>query len=257
LLSRGRDLAGKAWRYLLALAERPLRIPRRLWALAIHHVHAGELLHLARFERWLAGAGIATVIDAGAHDGEFAGAIKALLPAVRLYCFEPQEDCHRRLAARLSRFAGCESFCLALADRAGRASFHRSRATKSSSLLPMALLHRQAFPWSEESALVEVDVERLDGLRGRLRLQPKVLLKIDVQGSELALLRGARETLEEVDFVLVEVSLEPLYEGEASFAQIHGLLAELGFRYAGSFDQLLSPLDGRILQQDALFVRGS
>jgi FkbM family methyltransferase len=255
VLSRVFDLAAKGWRYLLALAARPARLPHRLWAMVIRRVHAGELLHLALFEEWLQGSGIATVIDAGAHAGEFAGAIKTLLPAVRLYSFEPLEDRHRQLAARLARFGDCETFCLALGERRGQAVFHRSRSSKASSLLRMAPLHRRAFPWTAETTPVEVQVERLDDLRDGLRLDPKVLLKIDVQGGELALLRGARRLLQSIHYVLVEVSFEALYEGEASFAEIHDLLLRLGFRYAGGLDQLLSPLDRRILQQDALFVR--
>lgn len=255
MLKRTADILGKLWRYLLALAARPGRAPRWLWCIAVRRVHAGELLHLAPFETWLRGLGIETVLDAGAHTGEFASAIKTLLPRARVYAFEPQPDCHRKLTRRLRRMGGCEAFCLALGDRSGEATLLRSGFSKASSLLSMGELHRKAFPWTAETRPVQVPVARLDELGERLELRPKVLLKLDVQGYELALLQGAEGLLGQIDHVLVEVSLEPLYDGEASFAEIHGFLSERGFRYRGSLDQLPSPLDGRVLQQDAFFGR--
>jgi hypothetical protein len=78
---------------------------------------------------------------------------------------------------------------------------------------------------------------------------------VDVQGFEETVLRGGPRTLERVDYVIVEVSFWPLYVGQASFHDIYALLRGLGFAYMGNLDQLLSPMDGRILQADALFGR--
>jgi hypothetical protein len=58
-----------------------------------------------------------------------------------------------------------------------------------------------------------------------------------------------------VDYVLVEVSFRPLYEGQATFHRVYEILLGSGFSYAGSMDQLLSPVDDTVLQADALFLR--
>ncbi len=76
-----------------------------------------------------------------------------------------------------------------------------------------------------------------------------------MQGYEAQVLNGAKELLKRVAYVLLEVSFRPLYEGQGAFAEIHAFLQSAGFSYSGNLEQLLSPLDGSVLQADALFVR--
>ena len=98
-------------------------------------------------------------------------------------------------------------------------------------------------------------MRKLDEYADQMELSSKTLLKIDVQGYEDRVLRGARKVLRKVDYVLVEVSVAPLYEGQAQFDPIYSFLLDSGFSYAGNLEQMLSPLDGSILQLDALFAR--
>ena len=83
----------------------------------------------------------------------------------------------------------------------------------------------------------------------------RTLLKIDTQGYELEVLKGAARTLDRIDYILVETSFVPLYEGQANFRDVYAFLTGHGFEYAGSFEQMMSPLDGTVLQADGLFVR--
>lgn len=255
LLARHLDRLLKVWRYFLALIAQPRRTPWLLWQILVRRVHAGELLRLMPFAPWLQQRGIETVLDAGAHGGEFASAIHALVPTARIFAFEPQSAQCQAIPRRLGRGARLKTFNVALGNRDGTATFYRSDFSKASSLLPMAERHRQAFPWTAKQQTTEVAVRALDSLIEDLEIQPAVLLKIDVQGSELPLLEGAIKTLEGVELVLVETSMVPLYEGDAPFAAVYRWLAERGFRYAGSYDQLLDSERGEVLQQDSLFVR--
>jgi hypothetical protein len=81
-----------------------------------------------------------------------------------------------------------------------------------------------------------------------------VLLKIDVQGAELSVLRGAEKTLESVDSIFVECSFVELYEGQALANEVIEFLAARGFSIAGVFGPAYDA-DGRCLQVDALFSR--
>jgi hypothetical protein len=119
----------------------------------------------------------------------------------------------------------------------------------------MSRLHQVAFPWSAGNHPTEVQVRKLDEYSDQMELSSKTLLKIDVQGYEDRVLRGAEQVLQRVDYVLVEVSVAPLYEGQAQFDPIYSFLLQSGFSYAGNLEQMLSPLDGSILQLDALFAR--
>ncbi|HTT33673.1 MAG TPA: FkbM family methyltransferase [Methylomirabilota bacterium] len=251
-MTRSGQIAKNAWAYLLAALERPEKLPGTLAALAAG-INPGQYLKLNW--PWVRQSGIRTVIDVGAHKGEFACAILAVLPSVRIYAFEPLEDCYNILRRKLG--ANGQAFLAAVGRRNGELTLWRSSYAKSSSILPMAGLHKVSFPWTAETTPQSVEMKSLDACNGHLELDPKVLLKIDVQGYEAEVLRGAPRLLEKVDYVLLEISFRPLYEGQASFAEIHGILQGAGFSYSGNLEQLLSPLDGSLLQADALFLRTS
>jgi FkbM family methyltransferase len=251
-LSRVQDLSGKAWRYLLAALERPGQLPR-CSLIPFKGVHFGEFLKLNH--AWLKEAGIKTVIDVGAHSGEFSSAMHAVLPEAHIYAFEPLEDCHRKLRQRLGGNGTLDSFQIAVGERTGEIDFWRSSFPKSSSALAMSTLHQTAFPWSAKNERLTVPLDTLDHCIGERDLPAKVFLKIDTQGYDDRVLKGGRQLLKKIDYVLVEVSFSPLYDGQANFHDIYDFLRAAGFYYAGNMEQLLSPQDGSILQADALFVR--
>ena len=132
---------------------------------------------------------------------------------------------------------------------------HQSASSPSSSILSMTDEHAEAFPWTAGEAEVEVEIHRLDHFLPQLRLERKVLLKIDVQGYSLPVLHGAPETLLKVDTVIVETSFTELYEGEANFDQVYRFMVDAGFRFMGLLDQLAHPESGAPLQGDAIFRR--
>jgi len=256
-IRRAIDLASKAWTYFIASLERPRDIPFLLSATIGKRAHPGQLIRLARHRKWLTTAGINTAIDVGGHTGQFASALRALLPNAWIYSFEPLPDCHAVLSRRLERTGNFKAFQVALGESPGHATLWRSSFSESSSILPMSDLHKTAFPWSARNVPVDVKIETLDVFLPEMELRPNVLLKLDVQGFEAKVLRGALQVLERVAYVLAEVSFQPLYEGQASFGEICGFLDTKGFSYAGTLDQMQSPVDGSILQADVLFTRVS
>jgi FkbM family methyltransferase len=249
---RAVKVAGAAWKYLLRALEDPSRMPHTLRAVA-GGAHPGHYFTLDA--PWFRQAGIRTVLDVGAHKGEFSSAIRALLPRARIYAFEPLPDCCAALSGKMSNGGRFQAFPVAIGKTHEQITLWRSRYAKSSSVLPMAALHKDFFPWSAENTPLSVEQRALDEYLGQLQLDDKVLLKIDVQGYEAQVLRGATETLKRVTCILLEVSFGPLYEGQGTFAEIHGLLQAAGFSYSGNLEQLCSPVDGSILQADALFCR--
>lgn len=216
-----------------------------------------EVVHLNAYRQWFQQANPRTILDVGAYIGSFSRAMRLMLPEVFIYAFEPLEENYRELVSHLAPYGRFEAFQTALGAQSGDLEFYRNRFSASSSVLPMTELHRKNFPQSGESTCIVVPMARLDDYLDRLNLRSPVLLKLDVQGYEGNVLAGAGEMLKRVDYILTEVSFRPLYEGQMLFDEIYALLISQGFRYAGSFGSLLSPLDGTILQEDALFVRTS
>ena len=119
----------------------------------------------------------------------------------------------------------------------------------------MTELHKTAFPQTKDAQTVQVKIQRLDDIAKTLEMTQPLMLKIDVQGFEDRILRGGEQTVARADVILIETSLEKLYEGQPLFDEIYNYLVKCGFTYAGSFDQLHHPQSGVILQQDSIFVR--
>jgi FkbM family methyltransferase len=249
------ELKCKAISLLGLMAERPAQAFHILRLALFNRPYIRELAGLRPHKLWLEKAGIQTVIDVGAHTGSFAYAVRAFLPEAQIYSFEPLADGYQSLTRNLARSGRFQAFNVALGDAQGEIAMQRSEFSPSSSILPMAEAHKQAFPWTVRTEAVPVRIQRLDDFQTQLQLKRKVLLKIDVQGYEMEVLRGGANLLAEVDYLNVECSFRLLYEGQASFEQVYQFLAAQGFAYAGDWGQMFSPLDGSILQTNALFAR--
>lgn len=204
---------------------------------------------------YLTSLNIKTIIDAGAHTGEFARMIKKVLPEAAIISFEPLKDTFRQLETKMRGVPGFQAFNCALGDADATVEMHRSSFPQSSSILKMADLHKQAFPETAGETLESVEVKRLDDVLAGLTLQPEILVKIDVQGYEDKVIAGGENLIARARAIIIEVSFRKLYETQPLFDHVYHLLRERGFTYMGNLFQLNSPADGSALQADALFIR--
>lgn len=201
-------------------------------------------------ERAPLGGPYATVLDVGASRGQFALHARHRYPDARIVCFEPlpasQETLRRVLGDRV------ELRPVAVGAEAGTASMHVSAADDSSSLLPIGERQLAEFPGTQEARQLDVPVVTLDDVIDEGLAGP-VLLKIDVQGLELDVLRGAGDALAAVDTIFVECSFVELYEGQALADEVIAFLFSHGFRLAGVHG-LATGQGGQTLQADLLFT---
>lgn len=203
----------------------------------------------------VASLNIRTVIDVGAHTGEFAKMIAEVLPGVAVVSFEPLKEEFRQLENNLRGIPGAQAFNLALGDQNESLDIHRSSFSQSSSLRPMTNLHKEAFPESAGESVEQVEVRRLDDVLPESSIEPEILIKIDAQGYEDKVLAGAPLTLAAAKAAIIEVSFRELYEGQPLFDSIYRTMYEAGFSYMGNLYQLFHPGDRNVLQADGLFVR--
>jgi len=137
-------------------------------------------------------------VDVGANYGAVLESIVHLAPAGHHLAFEPIPYMQERLA---QRFPTVEVRRAALSDETGETEFsHVLDAPAYSGLRRRGDLPRDA----TEVECIEVKTERLDDVLADREHVPS-LIKIDVEGAELQVLQGARETLERHrPFVLFE-----------------------------------------------------
>lgn len=196
-----------------------------------------------------------TILDIGANRGMFSRCAHYIFPGAMIHAFEPLHDCYTELSHLQNQIPNMVCYQIALGESDGEAVIHRSSYDYSSSLLPMAELHKQAFPYTASERLEPIPVRTLDGLLGTPPLPRPLLVKIDVQGYELPVIRGGWNVLSKADYVICETSFVPLYSGQALFEDVYGAMHALGFRFRGQLGELTHPKSKAALQIDALFVR--
>lgn len=198
------------------------------------------------------------VIDCGANEGQFARLISEFFPQARLYCFEPLPEPHDTLAAwAATQGDRVKCFQVALGDREGEVQMHQhTNHTPSSSLLSSTKRCHELYPQTRAETTTSVKMTTLDqALASEMSRMPRdILLKLDVQGYEDRVLRGANRLLQMVSACILEVCLDPLYEGQADFQTLTTLLYANGLRYAGNLDQSYGE-DGHAIFIDSVFLR--
>lgn len=82
-----------------------------------------------------------------------------------------------------------------------------------------------------------------------------ILLKLDVQGYELEVLRGAQKVLAEAEIVILECSLIQYNDGAPLFAEVVSFMNEHGFVVYDFCGQMRRDSDGALFQIDVIFAR--
>jgi len=197
---------------------------------------------------------LATVVDVGANVGQFSLLVRALHADAMSVAFEPLPDAaarYRQVFADDKRVVLHEA---AVSPERGTATMHISASADSSSLLPISDRQSELFPGTEEVGTADVEVGPLDAfVAGELVTAP-AMLKIDVQGFELEVLRGSVSLLAAFDYVYVEASFEALYEDQALFDDVAAFLKEQGFVEEGRYN-VAHTAEGTPIQADFLFHR--
>jgi len=151
-----------------------------------------------------------------------------------------------------------------------RGVFRQCSAPMTSSMLePNIPLLRRFFQLEEVTTVVsrrEVETKRLDDLSDLVG-RGADFLKLDVQGYELTVLRGAKATLNKVLVVQSEVEFVEMYENQPLFAEVDQFLRQAGFvfhRFASVQGRPVKPVHfaneplrpiSQQLWADAVYVR--
>jgi FkbM family methyltransferase len=217
--------------------------------------------HDARYAHLLRTRDIHLILDVGANAGQYGSLLRSDFGyRGRILSFEPLTAAHAALTAR----AAADPLRLwevaprlALGAVNGTTTIHVAGNSVSSSILPMQPSHESAAPQSVGRGVEEITISRLDDVvrQRSISIDRHVLLKIDTQGYELEVLKGAAETVAAVGATQTEMSFQPLYGGQPLFDEVYAYLAERGFTVFDIIPGFSDPQSGRLLQADGIFVR--
>ena len=212
---------------------------------------------LARKKQLLESYGIDTLLDVGANAGQFARQFRNYLGyAGRILSFEPLKSAFAQLEARARGDAGWQVFNFGIGDANERREINVAANSQSSSLLDMLPAHVQAAPEAGYVGREAIEIRTLDSLfAGLCQAARNVYLKIDTQGYESRVLKGAERSLERIDTVQMEMSLVPLYQGELLMNDMCALMSRKGYTLVALENGFSDPASGQLLQVDGVFHR--
>lgn len=199
---------------------------------------------------------LTTVVDVGANTGQYVTKLHEAGYRGPVLSVEPSRAAFAQLQSVASRHPDWQIVHAAIAAEPGTVTLNIAGNSQSSSVLPMLELHEQAGPTSAYVATEQVDAVTLDALFAEHHLDPAhCFVKIDVQGFESAVLDGAAESLPTLGGVELELSLAPLYEGQALMPELVERMAAHGLQLWSLRPTWSDSRNGRLLQVDGVFAR--
>jgi len=172
------------------------------------------------------------VIHIGAHHGQEVE--EYLTRGVSdILLFEPQMGCYEILESKFKDSPEVKMVNKALGSSDGKMVMYTETANngQSSSLLK-PVLHLQQYPHIVFNGTSEVDVTTLDEYFNDTEdvdINNYNTINIDVQGYELEVFKGARESLKNIDFIITEINRAEVYENCAMAEDLDEFLGSQGF----------------------------
>lgn len=212
-------------------------------------------LHLSHlFERYE----INCVLDVGARQGEFGQWLRGLGYKGTIVSFEPVSSnlVHLRASAARDPMWRVQPFALGSAE--STATINVTNFTHFSSFRQPGPLAAEMF--GVETKVVgqeEVRVRRLADILDDVTAgisDPHIYLKMDTQGWDLEVLRGAEERLPSVVALQSEMAVITLYENMPPFDQALKIIDDYGYNISGMFPVTVDS-DMKLVEFDCVAVR--
>ncbi len=193
------------------------------------------------------------MIDVGANRGQYAQELRSHGYRHEILSFEPSSEAYEMLRQQSAADHRWGVRQLAVSDEAGIVEL--GSADNFSSLLPVAERLSALFPEATPHRRERVRSCRLDDAQLELPEGSRTLLKLDVQGYERQAIGGAGGILDGVAIIETELTVAPLYLGQALLAEIVCLLDRHDYQLVELDPVLRDRTTGQYLQFDGLFVK--
>lgn len=214
---------------------------------------------LARRKRIFDFFAVDAVLDIGANVGQFAQQLRSEVGYTkRIISFEPLTSAFEFLIANAKGDSSWETFNFALGDYESKQEINIANNSQSSSFLDMLPSHVGSAPESRYVAKEVIEIKTLDSIFCNFNLSKPsntIYLKIDTQGFESKVLKGAANSLAHIDLIQMEMSLVPLYKDEPLFVEMCMKMSEMGFSLIAIENGFSEPVSGHLLQIDGIFHR--
>ncbi len=188
-------------------------------------------------------------IDIGAYHGEWTKMFKKIFPFAKVLMIEAQNEKNQMLSKICEKFPGEISCEIALLGAKTGTEVDFVQMETGSSVF------EESSPYARKR--LKKTLMTLDALlHGYKDFQQIDFLKLDVQGYELEILKGASALLKRTEFILMETSFIPINKGCPLILEVITYMNSIGFRTMDFCSQVRRK-DGSLWATDLLFVSKS
>ena len=190
------------------------------------------------------------IFDVGANTGQTIHRMRSMVPTCRIHAFEPSPASFRSLSVNTRGLDGITLVEAGVGAVDGEQTLLENEYSDMSSFLVPG--HDA---WGRVVRESRVRVVRLDTYCEQEAVDVIDLLKVDTQGYDLEVIRGAERLLagQRVHAVQLEVIFSDMYEGRSQLDETYRFMIDHGFRLLAFYNLFVT--DGAASWCDALFVR--
>jgi FkbM family methyltransferase len=197
------------------------------------------------------------ILDIGGGIGATAKLFNELLPKNKIVVFEPIHNNYTTIKSKFANISGIEVFNLGLGNENAKKNINVANRITASSIFPLSAEH-DSHLYNEKSLgqnrIESIEIVRLDDFLAK-NTSVIGIMKLDVQGYEMNVLKGAESTLKRTNIIVLEVNNHDIYSGSPKYFDIDIYLREHDFTL---YDIIPSFRDkGKLKEWDVIYISKS
>ena len=180
-----------------------------------------DMIHYTPWQNLFERFGIYMILDVGANIGQTYDSFRWAGFKGPICSFEPNPEMFQKLESKPG--FSWQRLPYALSNQTGQLKFLITDSDNASGFLP---------PIGHAKVVKEITVPsyRLDELWNKQGFSAKnVFLKIDAEGHDLEVIKGASGVLDRIPLIMAEVAPLPRFEGEPPLPEVVSFMSQLGF----------------------------
>jgi len=194
------------------------------------------------------------IIDVGANTGIYGKEVRQVGYDGQIVSYEPLTNAFEKLIVNIKNDSRWKAYNFALGSENSKQFINVSANSHSSSILEISDTHTKAETSAAYVGKQEIQIKTLDSvfddIKGR---SSEIFLKIDTQGFELNVLKGAENSLGKIHTIQLEMSLQPLYVGQPLYKDLMAFLHSNDYTLLDVEPGFADSKTGSLLQFDGIF----
>lgn len=191
------------------------------------------------------------IIDIGANKGQTIERFKKIFNKPKIYAFEPTNNLTKLLEKKYANDQNVKIFNQAVGNKHGKTIFYNYLNNELNSIYKIKDSHHKKFKTTQ------CKITTVDHFCLKHKLKKIDILKIDTQGNEKKILEGAKKSLKNGVFKVIELEiiLGEYYNVNNSFSDIEQNLGINNYRLL-AVDRLINFFSNKYMYFNAIYIRG-